>query len=99
MRCRKLGARAAWSHVRELVTSMDTDKFVLLAAIEAVVSIRPKEAGGLLVDLTDSHDEDIVEAAFEAMAMAERPRYDVYGDDVYGDDVYDDLGEDYHYLH
>ncbi len=88
------GLAAAWSHVRELVTSMDTDKFVLLAAIDAVASIRPREAGGLLVDLTNSHDEDIVEAAFEAMAMAEGPRYDVYGDDVY-----DDEGEDYEYLH
>ena len=44
---------------------------MLLAAIDAAVNIRPKEAGPILVDLTDSDDGDIVDAAYEAMAMAE----------------------------
>ena len=61
----------AWPHVVELVTSADTDKAVLLAAIDAVASLRPEEAGEILVDLTGSDDEDIVDAAEEAMAMAE----------------------------
>jgi len=43
----------------------------LLAAISAVGSIRPAEAGNILVDLADSEDEEIAEAADEA--MAERP--------------------------
>jgi hypothetical protein len=34
-------------------------------------SIRPQEAGVILVDLNNSDDEDIVEAAHEAIAMAE----------------------------
>ena len=62
---------SAWSHVTALVTSKNTEKALLLAAIDAVASIRPQEAGMILVDLTDSDDEDIVEAAHEAMAMAE----------------------------
>ena len=61
----------AWQHVVELVKSADTDKSVLLAAVEAVASIRPEEAGEILDDLTDSEDEDIVDAAEEAIAMAE----------------------------
>jgi hypothetical protein len=67
------GVEAAWPHVAALVTSDKTPKALLLAAIEAVPSIRPQEAGELLRELTDSDDEDIVEAAYEALAMAEGP--------------------------
>ena len=62
---------AAWPHIAALVTSKRTDKPLLLAAIEAAASIRPQEAAEILADLTDSDDEDIAEAAYEAMAMAE----------------------------
>ena len=62
---------AAWEHVAALVTSEDTDKLLLLAAIDAVASIRPREAGVVLVHLIDGDDEDVAEAAHEAMAMAE----------------------------
>jgi hypothetical protein len=62
---------AAWSHISGLVTSKETEKSLLLAAIDALSAIRPQEAGMILVDLTHSEDEDIVEAAHEAMAMAE----------------------------
>ncbi len=65
------GVAAAWSHVSRLLRAPETDKPLLLAAIDAVASIRPQEAGVILVDLTDSDDEDIVEAAYEAMAIAE----------------------------
>ena len=61
---------AAWPHIRALVTSGETDKPLLLAAIEAVAGIRPHEAAGILHNLTDSDDEDIVDAVFEATAMA-----------------------------
>jgi hypothetical protein len=46
---------------------------LLLAAIGAVGSIRPAEAPEILLDLADSDDEDIAEAADEAMTMAEGP--------------------------
>ena len=62
---------AAWSHIAGLVTAEETDKYLLLAAIEASASIRPDEAPEILVDLTESDDEDIVEAAHEAMGMAQ----------------------------
>lgn len=62
---------AAWSHIAGLVTSEDTEKSLLFAAIEAVASIRPDEAAEILVELTESEDEDIVEAAYDAMGMAQ----------------------------
>jgi hypothetical protein len=61
---------AAWPHIAALVLSEDTDKPLLLAAIEAAACIRPQEAVELLEDLGDSDDEDIVEAVEEATAMA-----------------------------
>jgi len=80
---------AAWSNVTRLVRSKQTDKPLLLAAIDAVASIRPEEAGVILVDLTDADDEDIVAAAHEAMAMAEG----MSGDEF--DDIEDDEDIDY----
>src|SRR6266508_370783 len=67
---------AAWPHIAALVTSGETDKPLLLAAIEAVASIRPREAAEILDDLTDSDDEAIVEAVSEAMTMAEGLAYE-----------------------
>jgi hypothetical protein len=61
--------KKAWSHIAGLVTSEDTDKELLLAAIESAVFIRPHEAADLLRDLIDSDDEDIVETVSEALAM------------------------------
>jgi HEAT repeat protein len=61
---------AAWSHIVALITAKDTDKYLLMAAIEAVAGIRPQEAAEILLELTQSEDEDIAEAASEAMAMA-----------------------------
>jgi hypothetical protein len=68
------GAReleAAWPHVTSLVQSRKTDKDLLLAAIEAIGAIRPGDAREVLQDLTDSEDEDIAEAADDAIQMAE----------------------------
>jgi hypothetical protein len=62
---------AAWPHIVELLNDPDTPRSLLLAAIEAAGSIRPAEAGMILVDLADSDDEEIAEAASEAMSMAE----------------------------
>jgi len=61
----------AWPHVEVLVTSDGTGKELRLAAMEAAACIRPDEARGILGDLTDSPDDDIVEAAFDALAMIE----------------------------
>ncbi len=60
---------AAWSHIASLATSELTDKWLRLAAIEAVASIRPQEAGGILSEVSLSQDEDILDVVYEAMAM------------------------------
>jgi hypothetical protein len=60
----------AWSHVAALLSSEETDKELLLAAIEAAVGINPQKAPEILFDFTESEDEDIAEAAHEAMVMA-----------------------------
>jgi len=61
---------AAWSHITSLATTELTDKSLRLAAIEAVASIHPQEAAEILLELTQSDDEDIVDVAYEAMAMS-----------------------------
>lgn len=61
----------AWSHVVGLVEAMDTEKPLLMAAIDAAASIRPDEAGSVLVDLTEHPDVEIAEAAQEALDTAE----------------------------
>jgi uncharacterized protein (UPF0147 family) len=71
----------AWAHVVELVRSKDTDKLLLLAAIDAVANIRPEKAGEILDHLTSSDDEEIVEAASDAMHMAEAELAVERGDD------------------
>ena len=76
---------AAWSHIAALISSKDTEKYLLLAAIEAVTSIRPKKASQILSDLTQSEDEDIAEAAFEAIEMTEMLS------DLKDDDISDDF--------
>ncbi|MDP2870923.1 MAG: hypothetical protein Q8P31_00030 [Bacillota bacterium] len=65
------GLDEAWPHVVSLVGSDETDKDLLLAAINAVACIRPGEAPAILIDLLDADDEDIVETVQEALAMIE----------------------------
>ncbi|MFC1708034.1 hypothetical protein ACFL59_14660 [Planctomycetota bacterium] len=61
----------AWSHVAQIATSGQSDKRLRLAAIDAVASIRPGEASETLNGLSESDDEDIIGAVFEALALAE----------------------------
>ena len=65
------GLGGAWRHVSGILASDCDDKALLLAAIEAVASIRPEEADVALVDLMDHDDEDVVNAVHEAMVMAD----------------------------
>jgi hypothetical protein len=62
---------AAWSHIVALVNDPETPKRLLLAAVGGVASIHPKEAAEILAGLAASDDEEIAEAADEAIAMAE----------------------------
>jgi len=84
------GVDAAWQHIVALVGSEKTDKALLLAAIEAVAIIRPEEASEILLDLTESDDEEIVDAAHEAIAMTE-PWGDEDDEDDDDEDEDDDL--------
>jgi HEAT repeats len=63
--------RKAWPHVAALIASKKTEKRLRLAAIEASASINPEEASSVLAELLISDDEEIKEAAIDAMAMAE----------------------------
>jgi hypothetical protein len=67
------GVEAAWPHIAALIHSRRTPKPLLLAAIEAVPSIRPQEASEVLSRLIESRDADIVDAVHEALALAEEP--------------------------
>ena len=87
------GVDAAWPHIAQLVASPDTEKNLLLAAIEAAAGIRPQEAELILEDLTLSNDEEIVEAACDAMAMANGSLYSE-SDEFDDFDDFDDFDED-----
>ncbi len=67
------GIDAAWSQVAALVTEQQTERSLLLAAIDAVAGIRPQEAAELLSTLACSEDEDVADAACEALAFAAEP--------------------------
>lgn len=75
------GVDAAWPHVVALIRSDDTSKAMLLAAIDAVVGLRPHQTAEVLADLVDSDDEDIAEAVEEAMVMAQALDEDADADD------------------
>jgi hypothetical protein len=57
-------------HISRILSSEKPEKTMLLAAIDAATGIRPEEAAVVLADFTDSEDQDIVDAAFEVMAIA-----------------------------
>lgn len=62
---------AAWPRIVVLLNDAGTPKPLLLAAIGAASSIRPQEAREILIDLAASDDEEIAEAADEAIAISE----------------------------
>jgi len=78
----------AWPHILNLLTSESTEKELQLAAIEAAAGIRPQEIKEVLFELTLSDDQDIVDAAYEAMAMC-----GCFPDDDF-EDEYEDEEED-----
>jgi hypothetical protein len=61
---------AAWPHVAALLETEGTEKELLLSAFDAAAAIAPEEAAGLLLPYLDSEDEEIAEAARDAIAMA-----------------------------
>jgi hypothetical protein len=61
---------AAWPKIEEIVKNPKSSKQLLIGAIGAVSSIRPEAAKELLRRLAKSKDEEIAEAAQEAISMA-----------------------------
>jgi hypothetical protein len=72
---------AAWPHVLALAKDNRTEKDLRIAAIGAVGSIRPDEAQAILFKLAESEDEDIAEAADEALADVLPDEYEDEEDD------------------
>jgi hypothetical protein len=60
----------AWPRIQAILNAPPADRDLLLAAIEAAPLVNPKEAGVALLDLSDSDDEEIAEAAMDAMSTA-----------------------------
>ena len=77
---------AAWLHITALISLDQTDKDLLFAAIEAAILIRPDEAVEILYPLLDSDDQDIVDAADEALAMIGGRWDEGYEENDEGDD-------------
>jgi hypothetical protein len=83
--------KGAWDKVKALLSSPDTEKSLLIAAIEAAPWIRPDQAVEVLEALTDSEDDDVVAAVDEAMAMS-RTRVELGEKDH--DEEHDEENED-----
>ena len=62
--------RAAWPHVARLLRSPDTDRELLLVAIEASVGVRQRATIEFLDGLSESEDKEIAAEAEEATAIA-----------------------------
>jgi HEAT repeat protein len=84
---------SAWPHVAALATLANPNKPLLLAAIEALATIRPEESMEILMDLGDAEDEDVREAAGEALSMA-AGFLDGESEDDEFDDKFDDDDDD-----
>ena len=76
------GVDATWQYVSSLLAAPDTDKELLLAAIEASTYIRPQEAEPLLLELSDSDDAEIATAAGDAARMAAAAVGDEFKEDA-----------------
>ena len=65
---------AAWPRVTALLNPSQTERSLLLAAIDAVASINPDLAPEVLNDLGGSEDDEIATAVFDALALQEALR-------------------------
>lgn len=75
------GLTKAWPTIALLFSDSGVDKNLLLAAIEAAAGIGTPEAIACLWEVQESDDEDIVEAAEDALAMLDLDDFDDEYDD------------------
>ncbi len=59
----------AWSHVLDLVRNHETEKYLRMAALEAMASINPDEAAGIIAELGEFADEETNDLAEEILGM------------------------------
>lgn len=64
------GVKAAWPKIKELLTAENVEKPLLLAAISAAAVINPMESVDFLMEFAEHDDDDIADAADEAMSMS-----------------------------
>ncbi len=69
------GLDPCWPRIAKLVTDPNTEKNLLVAAIEAAASIRADEVPDIIGNLPDSQDADVAEAALEALSQSEDSEY------------------------
>ncbi len=86
------GLKDAWPCIKELLLKEDTDKWLLVAAIEASATVNPEECVDLITEFEDSEDEDIADAVEDALTTAGMA-IDEF-DDGYDDDDYDDYDDE-----
>ena len=86
----------AWDQIEDILLAGEVDKALLLAAIDATAGVRPDDAEVILGELLESEDEDIADAAYEAIALAQIMTGKVSEDlDEDLDDELDDEDEDF----
>ena len=76
----------AWPHIAALAQSERTEKDLRIAAIEALSTLKPEDSLPILIELSDSEDEEIAEAADEAQSMAVGFLDDGEDDDEFDED-------------
>lgn len=81
------GIKDAWSCIKELLLKEDIDKWLLIAAIEAAATVNPEESVEILMGFEDSEDNDIADAAEDALVTAGMA-VDDFGDNDFDDDEY-----------
>lgn len=75
----------AWPRVSALLSTPETDRRLLLAAVGAAASIRPDDAREILIRLLDRDDEEISEAIYDALNTAGAPLHGL--EDEYDSDA------------
>lgn len=66
-----MGLDQAWPVITRILQSKTKDKDLLIAAIDAVVNIRPEEAHAVIGPLVDHEDQEVKDAACEALGIAD----------------------------
>lgn len=72
---------SAWDKLTTMMDNKDVDRELLMVCMEAISVIRPQEAIERIVPYLESDDEDIADAATEALEMAEMAGATVDGEE------------------